>query len=231
MARALAVAGLDAVYSYAGRTQALAAQPLPTRIGGFGGVEGLTDYLRRDGFTHVIDATHPFAAGMSGNAITASARAGVRLAALERPAWVQEPGDNWTRVPDYQVAAEVLPGDGSTVFLAIGRQNLEPFARLNQRWLLRFAEPHPHPLTGAELICERGPFDAAHDMGLMQRHGVTCVVAKNAGGEAARAKLLAARSLGLPVVMIDRPSLPRRQVLTSVPEVMDWLHADTERGV
>ena len=231
MARALAKARCDAVYSYAGRTQALAMQPLPTRIGGFGGAEGLAAYLAHEGVTHVIDATHPFAAGISRNAIAACASAGVRLAALERPGWHEEPGDHWTRVPDYQAAAKVLPGDGATVFLAIGRQNLEPFAGLNQRWLLRFAEPHPHPLTHAELICERGPFQVAHDLALMQRHGVTHVVAKNAGGEAARAKLIAARRLGLPVVMIDRPALPPRQVLASPPEVMDWLHAGTERGV
>ncbi|WP_413855786.1 precorrin-6A/cobalt-precorrin-6A reductase, partial [Albidovulum sp.] len=65
LARALASAGIDAVFSYAGRTEAPVAQPVPTRVGGFGGVAGLVRYLRDEGVTHVVDATHPFAARMS----------------------------------------------------------------------------------------------------------------------------------------------------------------------
>ena len=230
MARALADAGLDATYSYAGRTADPVAQPLPTRVGGFGGVDGLSAFLRDQAISHVIDATHPFASGMSGNAIAACARAGVPLIALERSAWRMQAGDRWIRVADYQAAAKALPGDGGAVFLAIGRQNLAPFQAVNQRWLLRFAEVAAHPLPGATLIVSRGPFTVAGDTALMQRHQIGHIVAKNAGGVAAEAKLAAARALGLPVVMIDRPALPPRHVVATVAEVMDWLHG-TERGV
>lgn len=231
LAQTLADAGLDAVYSYAGRVQALAAQPLPVRIGGFGGAEGLADCLRTEGFTHLIDATHPFAATISQNACAAADRAQVPLIVLERPPWVRQPGDRWTHVPDYQAAAAALPDDGSAVFLAIGRQHLAHFrARGHHRWLLRFAELASHPLRDATVIVSRGPFTVAGDTALMQRHDIRHVVTKNAGGRGAEAKLTAARELGLPVVVIDRPAMPARRVVTTVTGVMDWLHG-TERGV
>ncbi len=230
MARALAGAGVDATYSYAGRTAMPVAQPLPTRIGGFGGVEGLAIYLRDQRISHVIDATHPFASGMSRNAIAACAAEGVALIALERPAWAAQPGDRWQHVADYAGAAKALPNDGSAVFLAIGRQNLTPFAGLNHRWMLRFAEVSAHPLRDATLIVSRGPFTVSGDVALMRRHAIAHVVAKNAGGRAAEAKLAAARELGLPLVMIARPVLPPRRLAATPEEVLDWLHG-TARGV
>lgn len=230
MARALAGAGLDAIYSYAGRTANPVAQPLPTRIGGFGGVEGLMVWLRENRISHVVDATHPFASGMSRNALAACARAGVALIALERPAWAEQPGDRWRHVADYAAAASALPGDGSGVFLAIGRQNLAPFAGLDHRWLLRFAEVAAHPLRDATVIVSRGPYTLAGDVALMRRHDIAHVVAKNAGGRAAEAKLAAARELGLPVVMIGRPALPPRRLAATPEEVLDWLHG-ADRGV
>ena len=152
------------------------------------------------------------------------------LIALERAPWASQPGDRWTHVADFQAAAQVLPGDGSTVFLAIGRQQLAPFLGCKHRWMLRFAEVASHPLRDATLIVSRGPFTVAGDIALMQRHGIRHLVTKNAGGHAAEAKLAAARELGLPVVMIDRPALPPRPVAATVAGVMDWLHA-ADRGV
>lgn len=230
MARVLAEAGVDAVYSYAGRTSNPLGQPLPVRVGGFGGVAGLVDYLRQNGISHVVDATHPFAAGISRNAIAASRQAGLPLIALERAPWRRQPGDDWLDVADYAAAAAALPADGSGVFLAIGRQNLTPFVGRAHRWLLRFAEVASHPLPEATLIVSRGPYSVAGDAELMRRHDIRHVVAKNAGGAAAEAKLAAARALGLPVVMIGRPMLPARRVVALPAQVMGWLH-DAERGV
>ena len=95
--------------------------------------------------------------------------------------------------------------------------------------MLRFAEVASHPLRDATLIVSRGPFSVAGDVALMRRHGVTHVVTKNSGGRGAEAKLAAARELGLPVIVIDRPALPARHVVASVAEVMDWLHG-ADRG-
>ncbi len=235
MAAALAQAGIPALYSYAGRTAAPQAQPLAQRLGGFGGAAGLAEFLRAGGFTHVIDATHPFAATISRNAIAAAAAAGVALVALTRPPWQPGPGDRWTRVPDLAAAAAALPQAPARVFLAIGRQHLAAFAGLSagHRWLLRLvdAPEGPLPLAGAEVEVSRGPFTAAGDIALMRRHGTEIVVARNAGGSGARAKLDAARALGLPAIVVERPAIPPRPEAESPAEVLAWLHGSAPRGV
>lgn len=232
MARALAAAGADAVFSYAGRTEAPVAQPLPTRIGGFGGVDGLISYLRAEKIDAVVDATHPFAAQMSRNAIEACARAGVPLIGLQRPAWRAGEGDLWTHVDDIDSAIAALPDQPARVFLAIGKQNLAGFAARPHHYLLRLVDaPSATPLPDCTVVLARGPFDAAQDLALLQAHRISHIVAKNAGGAGAEAKLIAARSLSLPVILIDRPKLPARRVLAEVAEVMAWLDHPADLGV
>lgn len=236
LAAALAGAQIPALFSYAGRTETPLAQPLPMRVGGFGGVTGLTAFLRAEAITHVIDATHPFAAQMSRNAIAACAEAGVPLCAFERAPWAAQPGDRWTHVPDIAAAVAALPEARARVFLAIGKQHLDAFAaRPQHHYLLRLVDPPqaPLPLPRAEAVIARGPFDAAGDEALMRAHAITHVVAKNAGGAGAAAKLTAARTLGLPVILIDRPALPAREIRDSIAAVLDWLgaHGVTPRGV
>ena len=226
MARALAEAGLDAVYSYAGRTGAPVAQPVPVRVGGFGGAEGLAAWLRAERISHVIDATHPFAAEISRNAALACAATETALCALERPAWAPGAGDRWVRVADVAAAVAALPEVPSRVFLAIGRQTLAPFAaRPRHHYLLRLVDPPegPLPLPRATAVIARGPFDVAGDTALLRDHAITHIVAKNAGGAGAEAKLHAARALGLPVILIDRPAAPPRPCASTVQQVLDWL--------
>jgi precorrin-6A/cobalt-precorrin-6A reductase len=233
MARALAEAGIEAVFSYAGRTASPIAQPLPMRIGGFGGIAGLVRYISAQGITHLVDATHPFAAQMSAHAVAACAQTGIALAALERQPWAPQQGDDWRIVPDLEAAAAALPATPARVFLAIGRQNLALFAGQKHHYLLRLVDPAPQPLVDATIILDRGPFTVAGDLALLRSHAITHIVAKNAGGSGASAKLEAARQLGLPVILIDRPAVPPRFVCHSVDQVMRWLHAGNseERGV
>ena len=233
LASALAARGDRAVLSYAGRTETPRAQAIPTRVGGFGGVDGLADYMTREGVTHLVDATHPFAARISANAIAAAERAGVRLLALTRPPWEAGPGDRWTRVADTGEAVAALGAEPARIFLALGRQTIGDFAHAAQHfYLLRFVDagepahfPHHH------LVVDRGPFTREGELALLRAHRIQRVVAKNAGGSGARAKLDAARQLGLPVVMIDRPFIPPRPQVNSVAAVLDWLDHGVVRGV
>src|SRR5947209_9215805 len=225
LAAAIARAGIEAVYSYGGRTRAPADQPLPTRIGGFGGVSGLAGYIRHEGITHVIDATHPFAAEMSRNAVAACAETGTPLIALERAPWTRTPGDNWIKVHDVKGAVAALPEPPSQVFLAIGRQHIAPFARKPQHgYTLRFVDPPDAPLPfAADVIVSRGPFTLDRELEMMRARHINWVVARNSGGDGARPKIDAARTLGLPVIMISRPKLPDRLRAESVAEIMQWL--------
>ena len=235
LARAAAEAGIAGTVSFAGRVARPLRQPLPQRVGGFGGVEGLVGYLRAARITHVVDATHPFAAQMSRNAVEACAETGVPLVALTRPPWTPEPGDRWIRVPDIPGAVAALDRPRMRVMLAVGRMHLAQFASNPQHaYLLRLVDPPdgPLPFPEAEVVVDRGPFDAAADRALMERHGTEIVVSKNAGGTGAHAKIAAARALGLPVVMIDRPALPERAEAASAAEVLNWIaHAGADLGV
>ena len=223
MARALAEAGVDAVYSYAGRTESPLAQPLPLRVGGFGGVAGLVAYLKAERITHLIDATHPFAAQMSRNAVEACAEVELPLISLERAPWQAGPGDRWTHVPDLAGAVAALGEAPRRVFLAIGRQTLGAFAGAGQhQYLLRLVDlpTEPLPLPHAKAVIARGPFTVDGDRALLREHRIEVIVAKNAGGAGAEAKLVAARDLGLPVVLIDRPPVPQRRVARTVADVI-----------
>ncbi|MDE2318532.1 MAG: cobalt-precorrin-6A reductase [Rhodospirillales bacterium] len=232
LARLLAQAEADAVFSYAGRTETPIPQPLPTRIGGFGGVAGLAAYLAENAITHVVDATHPFAAQMSRNAIAACGQTGVKLLALERPAWVPGPGDDWRELETVAEAAAALPPQPARIFLAIGRQGLPAFAtRPEHFYLLRLVNtPGKLPLPHAEIVQGRGPFTLENDLALLQRHRIGLIVAKNSGGEGGRAKLEAAKMLRLPVTMVARPAIPAREAVAEPEAALRWLH-EAARGV
>lgn len=234
LARLLAERGERATLSYAGRVDNPRPQPVPVRVGGFGGTEGLAGYLRQQGVTHLVDATHPFAANMSGNAVMAARQTGVPLIALTRPAWPAESGDRWTHVPDITSAIAALDGPARRIMLALGRMHADAFAAQPQHfYLLRFVDaPTVLPaLPNHHLLVDRGPFDADGDMRLMQDHDIDLILCKNAGGTGAQAKLIAARRLGLPVLMIDRPALPDRMEIHDPRAVLHWLDHATDRGV
>ena len=235
LCRAMHEAGLTGTISFAGRVERPVRQPLPQRIGGFGGAEGLAGYLRAERISHLVDATHPFAAQMSRNAVSAAKACGVPLIALTRAAWPPETKDQWLRVCDIAGAVAALDRPASRVMLAVGRMHLDEFAPNPQHfYLLRLVDPPRAalPFPRAHVEVSRGPFTVDNDLALMRRHRIDLVVSKNAGGTGAYAKIEAARILGLPVIMIDRPDLPHRLEAHSTKEVLRWFdHAGTDLGV
>ena len=226
LAAALAPTGVKVRLSFAGRTEKPRDQPVPTRSGGFGGAEGLAAYIRDNGITHLIDATHPFAAQISANAAQAAAECGAPLIALTRAPWKSCGADAWRRVADVDGAVAALEGEARRVLLAIGRLHLDAFAGQPQHhYILRLVDPPaaPPPLPSHEIIVARGPFSVVGDAKLLTDRKIDLVVAKNAGGTGAAAKIVAARSLGVPVVMIDRPAMPEREEVVGVDAVLAWL--------
>lgn len=220
--------------SYAGRTGNPRAQPVPIRVGGFGGAAGLAAFLKAEKFTHLIDATHRFAATISANAAAAAREADVAHLMLTRPEWQAGEGDHWTHVPDIAGAVRALDGPPRRIMLALGRMHVESFAAQPQHhYLLRFvdAPEAPPSLPNHHLLVDRGPFTLDGDLALMRAHGIDLIIAKNAGGQGARAKIDAARTLGLPVLMIDRPALPQAQAVHDIADVLAWIDHSAHRGV
>lgn len=231
----LADTGVTATLSLAGRVARPKEQRVPVRVGGFGGIDGLQRFIDTAGITHVIDATHPFAAQISRNTIAACAGSGVPLIALARAPWLEQPGDNWQHVPDIAHAAAALDRPAQRVMLAIGRMHLSAFAAHRQhRYLLRLVDPPETalPLTDAIVEVDRGPFEVMGDTALLRKHEIGLIVSKNAGGTGAVAKIAAARDLGIPVIMIDRPALPVRHDVHNIEAVLEWLsHQGIALGV
>ncbi len=216
----------EGVVSLAGRTSAPMALALPVRIGGFGGVEGLKRYIAEAGVSHVIDATHPFAARISANAREACDALGVPLLVLARDAWRPAPEDRWIGVADNAAAVRALGEAPRRVFLTIGRQGVAAFRAAPQHdYLLRVIEtPDANDLPPrCEVIHARGPFSRDAEIALMRERVIDVVVSKNSGGALTYAKIEAARALKIPVVMIAPPPRAGVAVAQDLDAAMDFL--------
>ena len=228
----------DAILSLAGRTAHPELPAIAVRIGGFGGVDGLSSYLTREKINVVLDATHPFAAHISANAVAACLRSRVTLMALERPPWQHQAGDDWIHHTTVEDAIAALPRAPMRIFSGLGRLSLDAMsAAPHHYFVIRVIDPlaAPLPLPGYSVIHARGPFKTEDDIALFREHKIEAILAKNAGGNAAVSKIDAARALGLPVHMIDRPAIPPREVVTHVEQALARLadhHASpANRGV
>lgn len=217
--------GLAVVSSLAGRVRTPALPPGEVRIGGFGGVDGLAEYLRGCRASAVVDATHPFAAVITESAVAAARRVGVPLLLLRRPGWTPGAGDDWRWVRTLGEAAATLPTLGERVFLATGRLGLAAFAGLDRHWFLVRSVDPPDPPTPkrTELLLARGPFTLPGERALLTRHQIQVLVTKDSGGEMTAAKLHAARELGIPVVIQARPPVPTAPTESTVDAAVRWL--------
>jgi precorrin-6A/cobalt-precorrin-6A reductase len=223
-AQASEIPGIEVISSLAGRTQNPISPDGAVRIGGFGGATGLADYLRNRPIHLLIDATHPFAAQITHNASIAAAAVGIPFLMLNRPAWEKTVGDRWIEVPDNATAATVLPAQ--RIFLTIGRQELSAFAHCSDHWfLMRMIDP-PAPDTdvpNGEILLQRGNFYLEDERELLQKYSIGAIVSKNSGGDATYAKIIAAREMNIPVVVVQRPVMPEGDTVTCVEDALRWM--------
>ena len=229
-ARALAAAltrdGVPVISSLAGRVASPRLPEGEVRVGGFGGPEALARWLLDNDIAAVVDATHPFAERISSSAAAACERAEVPLLRLERPGWSEGPADDWHWVDDTAAAAAALPALGGRVFLTTGRQGLAAFADASAWFLVRCIDPPDPPLPErCELVLDRGPFTLEGELALIDRHAIDLLVTKDSGGGLTEAKLEAARTRRLPVIVIRRPPRPQTATVEDVPAALAWLHA------
>ena len=194
----------------------------------------MVQFLRAAHIDVLIDATHPYAAQISANAVHAAEHTGTPLLAIRRPPWTAVTGDRWTEVADAQAAVGALGAAPQRVFLALGSRDLTAFVAAPQhRYLVRSVDPCTLGVPHASYLTARGPFDEAAERHLLELHGIQILVAKNSGGTATYAKLAAARSLGIPVLLLRRPADPGGTAVETVEQALSWLQHQLrlERGV
>lgn len=217
--------GIEAIASLAGATQRPETIALETRIGGFGGPDAMADWISEHRIDAVLDATHPFANQISQNAALAARKREISCLHVVRPAWAVETGDRWKMVPDMDSAAQALHPD-QRVFLATGRTSLRAFKAREDCWFLArviSGQDADFPFKNGEFTEGRPPFSVKDEEAVLQNARIDVLVTKNAGGENSRSKLIAARNLQIPVIMIERPKLSEGQTVETIAQAMTWL--------
>ena len=233
LAQRCADESIPTVSSLAGRVRDPALPAGEVRIGGFGGVDGLVDWLRAARPEAIIDATHPFAQAISRHAAAAAEVTGIPLCALVRPEWTPGPGDDWQLVDTVDDAARRIADHAvDRVFITTGRRDLAAFAHLAAWCLIRVVDPPAPPLPARhQLITDRGPYELDAERTLLRDNGIEMLVTKNSGGAHTRPKLDAAAELGLPVVMVRRPLLPTGvTTVETVEAALAWLRGVEAHG-
>ncbi len=214
----------DIVSSLAGRVPDPALPVGPVRIGGFGGVPGLREWLAANEIGAVVDATHPFAATMTAHAAQVCAELGMPHLVLSRPPW---DAAGAVRVgSDVEAAHVVADQHYSRVFLTTGRSGVGPFTSSPAWFLIRVVTPPDAVVLPCnhEVLLSRGPYDYADECALLRDNRIDVLVTKNSGGELTEAKLKAAADLGIAIVMIDRPPLPAGVAsVGTVDEAVTWV--------
>jgi precorrin-6A/cobalt-precorrin-6A reductase len=229
LARAVLVRFGEAVEvttALAGRTERPGPIPGEVRIGGFGGAGGLAAYLTDHKINGVIDATHPFAAQISLSARLACDATQVPRLILRRPPWRRDPLDRWVEVDSADAAAAIVGRVGRRALLTVGAGSVAPFAAADTvRFVVRLVDPPRErlPLKFHEIVLGRGPFSLAEERHLVARHAIDVLVCKASGGAATEPKLVAAREMSLPVIMIRRPPQEPGAAVETIEAALDWL--------
>jgi precorrin-6A/cobalt-precorrin-6A reductase len=217
---------IKVISSLAGRTKKPAALVGQCRIGGFGGAKGLANYLQENAIDILIDATHPCAGQITQNGAIASRLVKIPHLMLVRSPWQQISGDRWINVDSIDAAAAAVPKSINRVFITSGRQQLAPFLQRSDIWyLMRSIDPPDLQLPNCQLILDRGPFSLDQERLLLREHQIQAIVSKNSGGEATYAKIIAARELGLPIIMVQRPIMPDREKVDSIEAAIAWVQS------
>ena len=219
---------IPAIASIAGITRNPEKLAIKTRVGGFGGVDGFQKYIIENNIDWVVSATHPFASVMRATASKVCNEFDIPHLIFQRPEWEVKVNDDWYFIDEIEQLDNLIP-IGSTVFLGTGRQVLSQYFNMAGRKLLCRVIDEPtndFPFEGGSYLVGRPPFSIQEEVALFKKYKINWLVVKNSGGSGGFSKILAARELGLPVAMLNRPKLPIGTISTHIKEALDWLKSN-----
>ena len=217
------------IISYAGIVEQVNEKKFKKRIGGFGGKNGIIDYIQNNKITHIIDASHPFSKTISLNTFSACKLLKTPLIALYRKPWYKQKKDNWIRVKSFSESTNYLKGRPKNIFLAIGKKYLNLYTNFDQHfYLLRLLENKEKKkfFTNQKCILSRGPFNVETDKKILAKYNIELIISKNSGGDGAYSKIIAGRELKIPVIMISRPKIKSIAKVYDHISVLNWLNQD-----
>jgi len=217
---------LDVISSLAGRLQSRPDIAGEVRVGGFGGGRGLAEYIQREHIDLLIDATHPFAQGISETAYDASILTQTPRLILTRPSWQLPPNAKWLEADNFEDAARLVGDISRCAFLTTGRGNIDAFSNIrNVRFVVRLIEPpdKPLPLTDADIVIGRPPFSVEDERQLIRDYEIDTLVTKNSGGEKTTAKLTAALDEDIRIILIRRPPPEPGEITSTVTDALKWI--------
>jgi len=185
--------------------------------GGFSALGGLEHFIVEEKINAIVDATHPYAQNISIKAASAAKACHIPYWRFHRQEWQAQAEDDWLFVNHWQAALPVLAKKRS-ILLTAGQFEQELIDHLGnhsqQQQLLRTAVAPKAVLPPTmKWLKAIGPFVYKDELALMQAHKIDALVSKNSGGDSTVAKLQAARTLAVPVIMLQRPSLPNADKL------------------
>lgn len=226
IAGALALSGTKVTVSLAREDRGMPCWPVPTRVGALADGGALRSCLSLLGITAILDATHPFTAGIGQHSADLCRDLGLPYGRVLRPPWTPDVGDRWTEVADVAAATPRLSG-AQRIFVTIGRSLLRQLSGIDpfRLWVRQLqAGPLPTGFQGATQLVSAGPFTREQEVALFDTHGIDMLFCKNSGGAASFSKLAAAREMALPVVLLARPPQPDAPILSTVEAAVDWVN-------
>jgi precorrin-3B C17-methyltransferase len=181
------------------------------------GVERRRQALHGSRARAIVDATHPYAQQMSEQLIALAKELDLPYLRYERPSTLD--GETALLCDTVEEAAARAIATGRRIFLATGSKDLATFLQATgaheREWFLRIT-PDPTLIRRAialgirrdHLIAMQGPFSEELNMALWRGQGIDCVVTKDSGEAGGfQAKVRAAASLAIPLVVIRRPRI------------------------
>ena len=183
--------------------------------------------LMGQGYTLVVDATHPYAVEVTKNIRAAAEKTGLSYLRLLRRS---DGEDQCHRADTMKAAAELLLELPGNVLLTTGSKELDCYAvpGLRERVFPRVL-PAPDSLNRclelgfppAHIICMQGPFSKELNIAMMEQFNISVMVTKASGGTGGFwEKAAAARDVGAALLVIDRPC---RETGLSLEEMEEFL--------
>lgn len=175
--------------------------------------EGMQDLIK-EGFSLVIDATHPYAVIVSSNIKEACSKAGVEYMRLLRHEGSRQ-GD-LVEVPSVEDAVRYLQNTEGNILVATGSKEIAKFTALDDYKERVFARVLSTAsvakacsdlgFEGKNLICMQGPFCEELNYGMLKQISAKYMVTKDSGKVGGfEDKIRAAKRAGVQVVLVGRP--------------------------